>query len=59
MENLFTYGSLMCEDILFAVVGRPLFHTRAISTGYCRLAVKNEQYPVSMPSKGQSGRRLS
>jgi gamma-glutamylcyclotransferase (GGCT)/AIG2-like uncharacterized protein YtfP len=50
MQNLFTYGSLMCEDIMFAVVGGALRHTRAILPEHCRLSVKNQHYPGVVPS---------
>jgi gamma-glutamylcyclotransferase (GGCT)/AIG2-like uncharacterized protein YtfP len=50
MQNLFTYGSLMCEDIMFAVVGGPLHRTRALLPRYRRLLVKNEHYPGVVPS---------
>jgi gamma-glutamylcyclotransferase (GGCT)/AIG2-like uncharacterized protein YtfP len=50
MQNLFTYGSLMCEDIMFAVVGGPLHYTRALLPRYRRYLVKNEHYPGVMPS---------
>ena len=50
MRNLFTYGSLMCEDIMFAVTGEPLRHTPALLPRYRRFLVKNEQYPGVVPS---------
>jgi gamma-glutamylcyclotransferase (GGCT)/AIG2-like uncharacterized protein YtfP len=50
MRNLFTYGSLMCEDIMFAVTGEPLIYTPALLPGYRRFLVKNEQYPGVVPS---------
>ena len=54
MQNLFTYGSLMCEDIMFAVAGGPLSHTPALLLDYCRFLVKNEQYPGVVPSNSGS-----
>lgn len=50
MQNLFAYGSLMCEDIMSAVVGGPLHRTRALLPRYRRLLVKNEHYPGVVPS---------
>jgi gamma-glutamylcyclotransferase (GGCT)/AIG2-like uncharacterized protein YtfP len=50
MQNLFTYGSLMCEDIMSAVVGGSLRRTRALLPRYRRLLVKNEHYPAVVPS---------
>ena len=52
MRNLFTYGSLMCEDIMFAVTGDPLRRTPALLSGYRRFLVQNEQYPGVVPSSG-------
>jgi gamma-glutamylcyclotransferase (GGCT)/AIG2-like uncharacterized protein YtfP len=49
MQNLFTYGSLMCQDIMFAVCGVPLRHSPAILPQYRRFLVKNEQYPGVVP----------
>jgi gamma-glutamylcyclotransferase (GGCT)/AIG2-like uncharacterized protein YtfP len=45
MQSLFTYGSLMCEDIMFTVIGRSLPHCPAFLPDYLRFKVKNEQYP--------------
>ncbi len=45
MQSLFTYGSLMCGDIMFAVVGTPLQSAPALLPDYCRYAIKDEQYP--------------
>ena len=52
MQNLFTYGSLMCEDIMSAVSGGPHSHTPAVLPQYRRFLVKNEQYPGVVPSDG-------
>jgi gamma-glutamylcyclotransferase (GGCT)/AIG2-like uncharacterized protein YtfP len=54
MQNLFTYGSLMCEDIMFAVCGVPLSHSPAVLPRYRRFLVKDEQYPGVVPSDGSS-----
>jgi gamma-glutamylcyclotransferase (GGCT)/AIG2-like uncharacterized protein YtfP len=45
LQDLFTYGSLMCEDIMTTVVGAQLPCTPAILPGYRRFLVKGEQYP--------------
>ena len=45
VADLFTYGSLMCEDIMAAVAGAPLACTPAVLPGFRRFLVKNEQYP--------------
>jgi len=47
--DLFTYGSLMCEDIMTDVAGARLACTPAILSGYRRYAVKNEKYPGAVP----------
>ena len=52
MQNLFTYGSLMCEDIMFAVSGGPHSHSPAVLSQYRRFLVKNEQYPGVVQSDG-------
>jgi gamma-glutamylcyclotransferase (GGCT)/AIG2-like uncharacterized protein YtfP len=52
MENLFVYGSLMCEDIMFAVTGTLLRSSLAVLPGYRRFSVKNELYPAVIPSDG-------
>lgn len=44
-QDLFTYGSLMCEDIMAEVAGLRLGCTPAILAGYRRFLVKDEQYP--------------
>jgi gamma-glutamylcyclotransferase (GGCT)/AIG2-like uncharacterized protein YtfP len=54
MQDLFAYGSLMCEEIMFAVAGEPLRHTRALLPRYHRLSVKNEPYPGVVPCVGSS-----
>ena len=45
VQDLFTYGSLMCEDIIAAVVGAPLACTPAMLPGFRRFLVSNEHYP--------------
>jgi gamma-glutamylcyclotransferase (GGCT)/AIG2-like uncharacterized protein YtfP len=52
ISHLFTYGSLMCEDIMVAVAGEPLRHTPARLFQYRRYSVKNEQYPGIVPNNG-------
>lgn len=45
VADLFTYGSLMCEDIMAAVAGAQFASTKAVLPGYRRFLVKDEQYP--------------
>lgn len=49
MVNLFTYGSLMCDDIMFAVVNCQLEKRNAILNGFYRSKVRNEEYPGITP----------
>ena len=49
MANLFTYGTLMCEDIMYEVSGYHLRHTPGILRGYSRRSVMGEHYPAIMP----------
>jgi gamma-glutamylcyclotransferase (GGCT)/AIG2-like uncharacterized protein YtfP len=44
-HDLFTYGSLMCEDIMAEVADARLRCTPAILAGYRRFLVKDEPYP--------------
>jgi gamma-glutamylcyclotransferase (GGCT)/AIG2-like uncharacterized protein YtfP len=44
-RDLFTYGSLMCEDIMAEVAGERLRCSPARLTGYRRFLVRNELYP--------------
>lgn len=45
VHQLFAYGSLMCVDIMAAVVGNHLRSTPAILPGYRRFLVRHEHYP--------------
>ena len=44
-QDLFTYGSLMCEDIMTEVAGARLPFTAATLRGYQRFLVQDEHYP--------------
>ena len=46
MQNLFAYGTLMCEDIMRKVSGHCLPHVPGILTGYIRRCVRGESYPA-------------
>jgi gamma-glutamylcyclotransferase (GGCT)/AIG2-like uncharacterized protein YtfP len=48
-QDLFTYGSLMCEDIMAEVAGVRLPFTAATLRGYQRFSVKDEHYPGVVP----------
>ena len=45
IQDLFAYGSLMCEDIMATVAGARFHGTPAVLAGYRRFLVKGEQYP--------------
>ena len=46
MENLFAYGTLMCEDIMREVSGVRLLQVSGKLKGYSRRGVKGEHYPA-------------
>ena len=46
MENLFAYGTLMCDDIMREVSGCHLSHVPGTLEGYSRRCVKGEHYPA-------------
>lgn len=56
-QDLFTYGSLMCEDIMAEVAGVRLDCTPAILAGYRRFLVRDEQYPgvIEAPAGSVAG----
>lgn len=45
MQNLFTYGSLMCDDIMGKVAGCRTDGRQAILKDYFRLKIRGEEYP--------------
>ncbi len=49
MQNLFAYGTLMCEDIMRKVSGCCLPHVSGNLTGYIRRCVRGEPYPALIP----------
>ena len=51
MKNLFTYGTLMFDDIMVEVSGCRLSHTHGTLKGYSRRAVLGATYPAVMPDK--------
>lgn len=56
-RHCFTYGSLMCDDIMSAVCGVPpgrLAFRPAHLPGFTRHPVRNEHYPGMTPSAGGS-----
>jgi gamma-glutamylcyclotransferase (GGCT)/AIG2-like uncharacterized protein YtfP len=52
MDNLFAYGTLMCEDIMGEVSGCHLSRASGTVRGYCRRSVKEEHYPALAPDDG-------
>ena len=53
MENLFTYGTLMCAQIMEAVSGCRLPRTPAKLGGYRRRGVTGQWYPAIVPRAGE------
>ncbi len=51
-RHCFTYGSLMCEEIMFAVCGAPAAAAPATLVGYRRHPVAGEAYPGMLPTAG-------
>jgi len=49
---LFTYGTLMCEDIMRNVAGCRLSNTHAVLREYRRYKVKGEVYPALVAGAG-------
>jgi gamma-glutamylcyclotransferase (GGCT)/AIG2-like uncharacterized protein YtfP len=49
MTNIFTYGTLMFEEIWLQVVTGEYRKFRAILDGYDRKMARNEEYPVLYP----------
>ena len=45
MTNIFTYGSLMCRDIMFRVAGCKTDYTQATLNNFFRSKMHNEEYP--------------
>lgn len=52
MINLFTYGSLMCSDIMFPVAGCRPGYTRAVLKDFFRSEIIHEEYPGITPQPG-------
>jgi len=49
LSTIFTYGSLMCLDIMERVAGCSTGHSQATLKNYYRSKVQNEEYPGIMP----------
>ncbi|HJV25632.1 MAG TPA: gamma-glutamylcyclotransferase family protein [Aromatoleum sp.] len=52
MEHCFTYGSLMCEDIMSAVSGVRSRFAAASLEGFRRQPVSGQTYPGMVPTAG-------
>jgi hypothetical protein len=57
MVNLFTYGSLMCSDIMFKVAGCQLEFNQAVLNNFFRSKMHGREYPgiVQQPKAQVSG----
>ena len=49
MRRLFTYGSLMCSDIMLSVAGACRHVGPAVLSGFARFRVLHETYPAILP----------
>jgi len=47
--KIFTYGTLMILDVMYAVTAREFRSKKAILRGYARFMVKGESYPGIIP----------
>ena len=54
MNNLFAYGTLMCDDIVKKISGLHLLHEYGVLSGYQRVSVKGEYYPAIIHDKESS-----
>lgn len=52
--NLFAYGTLMWPDVLEAVTGRRMEGRKITLSGYKRVRVKDQHYPVILQSEEDS-----
>ena len=48
--NIFTYGTLMIPEVMYAVTTREFCFDNAILRGYARFTVKGESYPGIVPA---------
>ena len=48
--NIFTYGTLMIPDVMYAVTAREFRFKNAVLRGYARFTVKGESYPGIIPA---------
>lgn len=55
MTHLFTYGSLMFEDVWNRLVRGNYLSQQATLMGYARRSVKNDEYPVIFKPMSLSG----
>lgn len=53
MQNLFTYGTLMCGEIMEAVCGCELAGVAARLDGHARRAILAEAYPAMVAKAGE------
>ena len=56
--HCFTYGSLMCEEIMSMVCGRPCHGEPALLHGHQRHPVRGEDYPGMVERQGHKVRGL-
>jgi gamma-glutamylcyclotransferase (GGCT)/AIG2-like uncharacterized protein YtfP len=54
MTNIFTYGSLMSEDIMTLVAGCAAPSEPATLHNFRRVKIRNEEYPAIFPQNGNT-----
>jgi len=52
MAAIFTYGTLMCADIMGEVAGYLPSQEPGLLAGYTRYRIRGEEYPGMIPSEG-------
>ncbi len=52
-KNLFAYGTLMCQEIMFAVTGFPFRGVRGLLRDYHRGTIRGEVYPGIVLRRGE------
>lgn len=54
MARVFTYGSLMFDEVFTAVTGRRASNSPALLEGWRRHALRDRTYPAAVPAPGYS-----
>lgn len=54
ISDLFTYGTLMCDDIMFSVTGNHYSSIDGVLQGYQKYKVRDEVYPAMLAKKKEA-----